>query len=74
VSAELTPANEADNEVAPALLRELPAKARFVLYNLHYTAPNVQGIFEQAGRILVTEQYGPYPRTGGGVSVHQVFH
>ena len=42
LAADLTPANEADNEVAPALLRELPAEARFILGDLHYNAPNVQ--------------------------------
>jgi hypothetical protein len=74
LAAELTPANEADNAVAPALLRELPADARFVLGDLHYNAPNVQQACEQAGRILVTTHYGPYPHTDDGVAVRRVFH
>jgi hypothetical protein len=74
LAAELTPANEADNEVAPALLRELPAEARFVLGDLHYNAPNVQELCDQAARLLVATQYGPYPHTGDGVEVRRVFH
>jgi hypothetical protein len=74
LAAELTPANEADNEVAPALLQELPAEARFVLGDLHYNAPNVLEMCEQAGRILVTTQYGRYPHTGEGVEVRRLFH
>ena len=31
LAAELTPANAADNEIAPALIRELPAEAPFRL-------------------------------------------
>ena len=42
LAADLTPANEADNEVAPALLWELPGEARFVLGDPHGNAPNVQ--------------------------------
>ena len=74
LAAELTAANEADNEAAPALLRELPAAARFVLGDLHYNAPNVQESCDQTGRILVTTQYGPYPHTGDGVEVRRLFH
>jgi hypothetical protein len=74
LAAELTPANAADNEVAPALLRELPAAARFVLGDLHYNAPNVQECCEQTERILVATQYGPYPHTGDGVEVRRMFH
>jgi len=74
LAAELTPANEADNEVAPLLLRELPAQARFVLGDLHYNAPNVQETCDQTARILVVTQYGAYPHTGDGVEVRRVFH
>lgn len=48
--------------------------ARFVLGDLHYNAPNVQAICEQAGQILVTTQYGPDPHSGDGVEVRRVFH
>ncbi len=74
LAAELTAANAADNELAPALLRELPAEAYFVLGDRHYNAPNVQELCDRAGRILVTTQYGPYPHTGDGVEVRRVFH
>ena len=74
LAADLTAANEADNEAAPALLRELPAEARLVLGDLHYNAPNVQECCDQTERILVTTHYGPYPHTGDGVEVRRVFH
>ena len=74
LAANLTPANEADNEAAPALLQELPAEACFVLGDLHYNAPNVQECCDQTKRILVATQYGPYPHTGDGVEVRRVFH
>jgi hypothetical protein len=74
LATELTPANAADHEVAPALLCELPVEAHFVLGDRHYNAPNVQEACEQAGPILVTTQYGPYPHTGDGVAVRRVFH
>jgi hypothetical protein len=74
LSAQLTPANEADNESAPALIYELPADARFVLGDLHYNAPNVREVCERTGRILVTTPYGPYPHTDPGVEVRRIFH
>jgi hypothetical protein len=74
LAAELTPANQADNEVAPVLLWDLPAEAHFVLGDRHYNAPNVQETCDQAGRILVTSQYGPYPHTGERVEVRRMFH
>jgi hypothetical protein len=74
LSAELTPANEADNEIAPALIYELPPDTRFVLGDLHYNAPNVQQACEQKGLILVTTKYGPYPHNDDGVEVRRIFH
>lgn len=74
LAAELTAANVADNEVAPALLDELPVEARYVLGDLHYNAPNVQATCDRAGRILVTTRYGPHPHTDDGVEVRRVFH
>ncbi len=74
LSTQLTPANEADNEVAPALIYELPPEARFVLGDLHYNAPNVRETCQQTGRILVTTAYGPYPHTDAGVEVRRIFH
>ena len=74
LSAQLTSANEADNEVAPALIQELPGEAHFILGDLHYNAPNVQEVCEQTGRLLVTTQYGSYPHTDPGVEVRRIFH
>jgi hypothetical protein len=74
LAAELTLANAADNEIAPALLRELPAEAQFVLGDIHYNAPNVREYGEASGRTLVTTQYGPYPHTDDGVEVCRMFH
>jgi hypothetical protein len=54
LAARLTPANEADNEVAPELLQELPGDVRFVLGDSSYRAPNVQEICDRSGRSLVT--------------------
>jgi hypothetical protein len=74
IAAVLTPANEADNEVAPRLIEELPPEARFVLGDIHYNAPNVQEACDQSDRILVTPQYGPYPHADAGVEVRRLFH
>jgi Transposase DDE domain len=74
LAADLTPANVADNEAAPALLDEMPAEVRFVFGDLHYNAPNVRAACAQAGRELVTPRYGAYPHTDGGVEVRRVFH
>jgi hypothetical protein len=74
LSAELTSANVADNEVAPALIYELPAEVLFLLGDLHYNAPNVLEVCEQTGRLLVTTKYGPYPHTDVGVEVRRIFH
>ncbi len=74
LAAELTPANAADNEIAPQLLADLPAEVRFVLGDRHYNAPQVQEACDRADRVLVTSQYGGYPHTGAGVEVRRVFH
>jgi hypothetical protein len=72
--AELTSANVADNEIAPALIGELPPEAHFILGDLHYNAPNVHAVCQQTDRLLVTTQYGPYPHTDPGVEVRRIFH
>jgi Transposase DDE domain len=74
LAARLTPANEADNELAPALLAELPAEARFVLGDRHYNTEEVRAACAQADRVLVTSQYGGYPHADDGVEVRRVFH
>jgi len=73
LSAELTSANLADNEIAPALIYELPPDALFVPGDLHYNAPNVREFCEQTARLLVTTEYGSYPHTDEGVEVRGIF-
>jgi hypothetical protein len=74
LAALLTPANTADNEAAPALIREAPPEMRFLLGDRHYNAPNVRQAWETDERILVASQHGSYPHTGDGVEVRRVFH
>jgi hypothetical protein len=74
LAAELTPANTADNEAAPAIIRELPPELRFLLGDRHYNAPNVREVCEQRDCFLITSQYGRYPHTDPGVEVRRVFH
>jgi len=72
--ARLTPANTADNEVAPHLIEELPEEAPFVLGDIHYNAPNVREACESTERFLVTTKRGAYPHTDSGVEVRRIFH
>jgi len=74
LSARLTPANTADNEMAPLLIEELPDEARFVLGDTHYNAPNVQQACARKERFLVASRGGPYPHTDDGVEVRRIFH
>ncbi len=74
LSARLTPADVADNQIAPLLIEELPAEARFVLGDTHYDAHNVREGCEQTGRFLVTSKRGAYPHTDAGVEVRRIFH
>lgn len=74
LAADLTPANAADNEVAPRLLDELPPEAHFVLGDKHYNDPDLRQRCEAADRILVTTRRGPYPHTDSGVEVRRLFH
>src|SRR5215208_536361 len=73
--ARLTPANPADNAVAPHLIEELPEEVRFVLGDIHYNAPNVrQACQSPEERFLVTTKRGAYPHTDDGVEVRRIFH
>jgi hypothetical protein len=76
--ARLTPANTADNLVAPYLIEQLPDEARFVLGDIHYNAPNVRQACLQSSteeeRFLVTTKRGAYPHTDDGVEVRRIFH
>ena len=74
MAAVLIPANVADSDPAPDLLREVPAEVRFILGDRHYNTPDLREHYEQADRLLVTTQYGRYPHTDDGVEVRRVFH
>jgi hypothetical protein len=74
LAAELSPANQADNEAAPALIEELPHDTRYLLGDKHYNAPNVRQAWESFDRFLIVPQYGSYPHTGIGKEVRRIFH
>jgi hypothetical protein len=74
IAAVLTPANVADSEPAPALLREVPAEVRFVLGDRHSNTPELHENCDQADRLLMTTKYGRYPHTDDGVEVRRIFH
>ena len=74
ISARLTPADVADNQMAPWLIEELPQEARFVLGDTHYNAENVRDKCERTERFLVTSKRGAYPHTDSGVEVRRIFH
>jgi Transposase DDE domain len=74
LAAKLTPANTADNEVAPELLAELPGEVRFVLGDQQYQAPNVHAACAPHGRDLIAPRGGRYPHTDAGVEVRRLFH
>jgi hypothetical protein len=74
LAATLTPANRADNEEAPALIRELPAEVRYVLGDVHYNDPDLRDLCAERDQILVTTRRGAYPHTDDGVEVRRVFH
>ncbi len=74
LAARLTPANTADNQVAPSLIEVLPEEARFVLGDTHYDDKDLREASVRDGRFLVTTKRGPYPHTDAGVEVRRIFH
>ena len=75
LAARLTPANTADNRIAPLLIEELPEETRFVLGDSHYNAPEVRAACIESEMFLVASGgRGQYPRTDAGVGVRRVFH
>jgi transposase len=74
LSARLTPANAADNKMAPSLIEALPEQARFVLADIHYNAKNVREACAEREKFLVTPRRGAYPHTDAGVEVRRIFH
>lgn len=74
LAAELTPANEADNQVAPALIEQLPLDVRFLLGDTHYNTPEIRALCQRDDRLLVATKPGAYPHVDLGVKVRQIFH
>ena len=74
LAAELTPANTADNVLAPKLLDRLPPDCRFVLADTSYNDPDLHDRCAAANRCLVASHRGAYPHTDDGVEVRRVFH
>lgn len=75
LAAHLTPANAADNQLAPLLIEELPEEVRLVLGDTHYNAPNVREACLRRGMFLVASgRQGSYPHTDAGVEVRRIFH
>jgi hypothetical protein len=74
LAAELTPANTADNEIAPLLIRQLPFAVRYVLGDTHYNTPDLRTVCELSDRLLVATRRGKYPHQGAGVEVRRIFH
>jgi hypothetical protein len=74
LAAQLTPANVADQEEAPALIRQLPPDIRFVLGDTHYNEPAVRLACEQADRFLVATHKGTPLNPDPGRPVRQLFH
>jgi DDE family transposase len=74
LAAQLTPANVADQDEAPALVRELDPDIRYILGDTHYNDPTLRLQCEQAERVLIATQSGAHPRPDPGAKVRQLFH
>jgi hypothetical protein len=74
LAAHLTPANVADQEEAPVLVRQLAPHIRYILGDTHYNDPVLRLHCEQAGRFLIATQKGTHPHQDFGVKVRQLFH
>lgn len=74
LAARLTAANVADNEIAPALIGELPADVRYILGDTLYNEPGVRQACETHSCFLVATRRGAYPHTDAGAPVRQLFH
>jgi hypothetical protein len=74
LAAEVTPANAADNEVAPRLLPELPPVLRFLLGDTSYDDPALRAECDRQDRVLITSKRSPYPHTDDGKEVRRLFH
>lgn len=77
LAAELTPANEADNEWARRLVRELSVEVRYLLGDTHYNDAELRQWCEESGRVLIATQTATSrskAKTDEGREVRKVFH
>ena len=73
LAATLTPAPEADNVHALALLEELPREVRFLLGDQHYRDPKLEGACARRGCVLVTST-GKRSPDDAGKEVRRLLH
>src|ERR671926_636834 len=66
LAADLTPANAADNEVAPRLLPDLPPGLRYLLGDTSYDDGALHAQCAATDRVLITSKRGAYPHTDAG--------
>lgn len=75
LAANLTPANVADQDEAPALVRVLDPTIRYLLGDTHYNDPLLRQQWEQdEARLLIASRPGTHLRTDPGAKVRQFFH
>ena len=74
LAARLTPANCADNVMAPDLIADLCPEIGYLLGDTHYNAENVRQAFEDESHFLVASKPGPYPHDDDGKDVRRIFH
>lgn len=74
LTADLTPANVADNEQTPTLLEALVQRHLFLLGNRAYHNPALREHCWARQRTTVTTRRDAYPHTDQGVEVCRVFH
>lgn len=74
LAAEVTTANTADNELAPALLDDVLTEIRVLLGDTASNDPDLREKCEASTINLVTTRRGGYPHTDGGVDVRRIFH
>jgi hypothetical protein len=76
-AADVTSANVADNEQAPALIENLPPGTHFLLGDQHYYDEALFNLCGEQGIVLVTSHTGknnPYPHHDDGVEVRKILH
>ena len=74
LAAALPPAPQADNTVAPALIRALPLDLRYLLGDQHYRDPDLDALCARRTCQLIVPRGGPYPQTDAGVDVRRLLH